>query len=55
MKEIENLKNIKTLSKKDQSHISGNGLVICRVFCPTYCICLGDRCEYPNGAYCSPL
>ncbi|WP_282086553.1 hypothetical protein [Aquimarina algiphila] len=55
MKRIKKLHGAKVISKKDQSTIIGNGLVICLVFCPTYCVCIGDRCEYRDGRNCSAL
>ncbi|PKV49343.1 hypothetical protein ATE84_1364 [Aquimarina sp. MAR_2010_214] len=54
MKEIKNLNGVKILSKKDQGTIIGNG-PICLVYCPSYCTCIIDRCEYRDGRYCSPF
>lgn len=55
MNSILNLKGAKMLPKNAQKSINGGFILICQVFCPTYCNCIGDRCEYPDGRNCSAL
>ncbi|CAM1343817.1 hypothetical protein [Tenacibaculum amylolyticum] len=47
------------LTKVKQQSINGGGIpVICRVLCPSYCHCAGqryDQCAYPDGRHCHAL